>query len=283
MTTAIATTLRAAATKRSVCEDEVEYVVELLTALHEDADAADVAALARAIEESLEVVVWLDASKLSTLSLALARQLMDTGDDDDDATQETDVERDFLEHLQDEYAIDKRCLAVLSEDDDWHPARITKHLPTKQPAADSTELLQLEVEFTEYGKRQIVPLEDVVLEEDIADGEGDSVSAHDAAVCEMCERPMRLTFHHLIPRVTHAKFLKLGYSREYLNSGVMICRPCHSKIHSTESNKTLAREFNTLEKLVAHPEIARWIHYARKQRVSSRPVKRQKWPTTLRT
>ncbi|KAJ0405663.1 hypothetical protein ATCC90586_004466 [Pythium insidiosum] len=186
--------------------------------------------------------------------------------------------QDFLQHLKDEYAVDKRCLAVLTEDDDWHPARITRHLspdPAKAEASGGSATLRLEVEFLEFGKKQLVELEDVVLDEDIADDDG---AGDGPAVCEMCERPMRLTFHHLTPRVTHAKYLKLGYSREYLNAGVMICRPCHSKIHSTESNKTLAREFNTLAKLLEHPEIVRWVSYARKQRVSFKPLKRRAWP-----
>ncbi|KAJ0388596.1 hypothetical protein ATCC90586_011805 [Pythium insidiosum] len=75
----VATTLRAAASKRNVCDDEVEYVVELLMALHEDAGETDAAQLARAIEESLEVVVWLDASQLSTVSVSLAKQLLRGG------------------------------------------------------------------------------------------------------------------------------------------------------------------------------------------------------------
>ncbi len=43
---------------------------------------------------------------------------------------------------------------------------------------------------------------------------------------------------------------------------VGICRPCHTQIHQVLSEKQLEREFNTVAKLRAHPEIAKfaaWI------------------------
>ncbi|HJT80231.1 MAG TPA: hypothetical protein VJ719_03455 [Chthoniobacterales bacterium] len=43
---------------------------------------------------------------------------------------------------------------------------------------------------------------------------------------------------------------------------VGICRPCHSQIHEVLTEKELERDFNTVDKLKRHPEIAkfaRWI------------------------
>ncbi len=41
-----------------------------------------------------------------------------------------------------------------------------------------------------------------------------------------------------------------------------ICRPCHSQIHALLTEKELEREWNTVERLLRHPEIQRfagWI------------------------
>jgi len=42
-----------------------------------------------------------------------------------------------------------------------------------------------------------------------------------------------------------------------------ICRSCHSQIHLVLSEKDLEREFNTIEKLRGHPEIARFAVWIR--------------------
>jgi hypothetical protein len=43
--------------------------------------------------------------------------------------------------------------------------------------------------------------------------------------CEMCERDVPLTYHHLIPRSTHPKVLKRGWhSENMLNSVAWLCR-----------------------------------------------------------
>lgn len=43
---------------------------------------------------------------------------------------------------------------------------------------------------------------------------------------------------------------------------VGICRPCHSQIHAILTEKELEREWNTIELLLSHPDIAKfaaWI------------------------
>lgn len=43
--------------------------------------------------------------------------------------------------------------------------------------------------------------------------------------CEICEREVPLTYHHLIPRSTHSKVLKKGWHHEsMLNSVAWLCR-----------------------------------------------------------
>ena len=93
--------------------------------------------------------------------------------------------------------------------------------------------------------------------------------------CQMCSRHKPLTFHHLIPKDTHSKYIgkslpsgveeaalvrwqkeqnektavcpghfvaSVGPTKKFLNTwGAMLCRSCHSQVHRTESNTDLAQ------------------------------------------
>ncbi|KAI0641586.1 hypothetical protein C8Q79DRAFT_988013 [Trametes meyenii] len=85
--------------------------------------------------------------------------------------------------------------------------------------------------------------------------------------CEICERAVPLTYHHLIPREVHDKALKKKWHPEsMLNSVAWLCRPCHSVVHQVASNEVLAKEFYTVELLLAREDIQKWRKYAAKQR-----------------
>ncbi|EMD39836.1 hypothetical protein CERSUDRAFT_103776 [Gelatoporia subvermispora B] len=85
--------------------------------------------------------------------------------------------------------------------------------------------------------------------------------------CEICEREVPLTYHHLIPRQVHAKVLKKGWHPQaILNSVAWLCRPCHSVVHQVSSNEELARSYYTVEMLLQREDIQRWRKYASKQR-----------------
>ncbi|KAF8970942.1 hypothetical protein BDZ97DRAFT_1789395 [Flammula alnicola] len=89
--------------------------------------------------------------------------------------------------------------------------------------------------------------------------------------CEICFREVPLTYHHLIPRSTHAKVLKKGWHPEVmLNSVAWLCRPCHSAVHHVTSNEDLARHFHTVELLLQREDIQKWQKYAAKQRFGVR-------------
>ena len=48
---------------------------------------------------------------------------------------------------------------------------------------------------------------------------------------------------------------------------VSLCRPCHSAIHELiPDEKELGREFNTLEKLLSHPPIEKFVCWVKKQK-----------------
>ncbi|KAI1787219.1 hypothetical protein LXA43DRAFT_1076263 [Ganoderma leucocontextum] len=89
--------------------------------------------------------------------------------------------------------------------------------------------------------------------------------------CEICEREVPLTYHHLIPREVHDKALKQKWHPEaMLDSVAWLCRPCHSAVHGVASNEVLAREFYTVELLLAREDIQKWRKYAAKQRFGVR-------------
>ncbi|KAJ7193086.1 hypothetical protein GGX14DRAFT_577604 [Mycena pura] len=89
--------------------------------------------------------------------------------------------------------------------------------------------------------------------------------------CEICDRAVPLTYHHLIPRSTHAKALKKKWHLpSMLNSVAWLCRPCHTVVHQVASNEALAQHFYTVDLLLERDDIQRWGKYASKQRFGIR-------------
>jgi len=90
--------------------------------------------------------------------------------------------------------------------------------------------------------------------------------------CELCERDwVPLTYHHLIPKATHARVLKRGWHTEdQLNRVAWLCRACHSFVHRLASNEMLAREYYTTSLIsqgglsqdpVKRQEVENWIKW----------------------
>jgi hypothetical protein len=81
--------------------------------------------------------------------------------------------------------------------------------------------------------------------------------------CALCGREETLTKHHLIPRTRHAnKRNKREFDRATVKQTIGLCRSCHAQLHALLTEKELEREWNTLEKLRTHPELAKfaaWI------------------------
>lgn len=90
----------------------------------------------------------------------------------------------------------------------------------------------------------------------------------DVECCEMCKRRTHLTFHHLIPRKVHARrSIKRRFRPEDLAKGVFLCRLCHNALHQFFSEEQLARDYNTLEKLLTNLQVQRHIKWATRQQV----------------
>ncbi|WP_152670617.1 HNH endonuclease [Rubrobacter aplysinae] len=95
-------------------------------------------------------------------------------------------------------------------------------------------------------------------------------------VCELCGREVeRLTRHHLIPRSRHRKILgskkrRQKFDREDLNRTVLLCGPCHRKVHQTFTEAELEREYPTVQALHTHPEIRRFVDWISAKRQGTR-------------
>jgi len=94
-------------------------------------------------------------------------------------------------------------------------------------------------------------------------------------ICELCGREVGfLTRHHLIPRTRHSnKRIKRDFKRvEVKHRIAWLCRPCHDHVHALFLEKTLEREFNTLESLALHPEVKKFLGWIRKKPPDFRPA-----------
>lgn len=96
-----------------------------------------------------------------------------------------------------------------------------------------------------------------------------------SGTCELCGRNVAfLTKHHLIPKARHAnKRNKRDFARhEVKHRLAWFCRPCHSQVHALFTEKTLEREFNTLELLAAHPDVAKFVRWIQKKPDGFKPT-----------
>lgn len=87
-------------------------------------------------------------------------------------------------------------------------------------------------------------------------------------ICDLCKRSVpELTRHHLIPVTRHKnKKNKKNFEREEVRSKLlMTCRPCHRNIHAQLTEKQLEYDYNTLEKLLEHPEIKKFTEWISKR------------------
>lgn len=96
-------------------------------------------------------------------------------------------------------------------------------------------------------------------------------------ICELHQgEGYDMSDHHLVPQTRHKnKRVKREFDKVERNKKIEVCQPCHSKIHSVFTEKELERDYNTLEKLQVHPEIAKFIVWIRKHnhvRISSKKM-----------
>lgn len=81
----------------------------------------------------------------------------------------------------------------------------------------------------------------------------------DGPLCPLCRRPIPegapQSRHHLVPRLRGGK----------RGDTVLLHQICHSEIHATLSETELARDYNSIEALRAHPRLAKFIAWVAKR------------------
>lgn len=81
-------------------------------------------------------------------------------------------------------------------------------------------------------------------------------------ICELCERTVdSLTVHHLFPK---SQGKRAGRKIHELPT-MRTCRACHRQLHALFSNKQLASELDSLDKLKAHPAMEKFLSWVKKQ------------------
>ena len=85
--------------------------------------------------------------------------------------------------------------------------------------------------------------------------------------CQLCKRERALTTHHLICKSMWSKsYFKKRYSNKEMKSKTIeICRDCHDAIHDFMTEKELAQNYNTLEKLLTHEKVVGFINWVSKK------------------
>jgi 5-methylcytosine-specific restriction endonuclease McrA len=79
----------------------------------------------------------------------------------------------------------------------------------------------------------------------------DKLLAMNCNICGRFTNDYNKEKHHLIPRA------KGGKVTEY------VCIDCGNQVHKLFTNKELAKEFNTIEKLKANEKVQKWINWVR--------------------
>jgi hypothetical protein len=89
----------------------------------------------------------------------------------------------------------------------------------------------------------------------------------DAMLCGLCGSDEAHNFHHLIPCTLRSnKWFKKRFTREEMQRGLDLCRDCHSAVHDLiPDEKVLGRHHHTVETLLAHPEVAKYVAWKRKK------------------
>lgn len=83
--------------------------------------------------------------------------------------------------------------------------------------------------------------------------------------CELCDRHIQTTRHHVYPKETHDWLRKKNenhYGVYELRKTISLCRMCHSAIHRFFTNRELAIEYYSLELLLDSELVCKFAKWA---------------------
>ncbi|KAJ4416144.1 hypothetical protein N0V82_006904 [Gnomoniopsis sp. IMI 355080] len=99
----------------------------------------------------------------------------------------------------------------------------------------------------------------------------ETIGTHKPGICKLCTRTMtNITRHHVHPKVNSARRPPPGVadrSKNYLETTIDLCRPCHSMIHHIIPNKLMSDSYYSQSLLETHPRVQAWISWVRRQRI----------------
>ena len=81
-------------------------------------------------------------------------------------------------------------------------------------------------------------------------------ATEELVVCPLCERPIppsQRDAHHLVPKS------RGGVQTEWLH------RICHRQIHALFNETELARHYNSVERLLSHPDVSRFVAWVQRK------------------
>ena len=78
-------------------------------------------------------------------------------------------------------------------------------------------------------------------------------------ICPLCDRPIppgaRQSLHHLVPKLRGGKG----------GAVVRLHQICHNEIHATLTETELARDYADMDRLRAHPRLARFVKWVQRR------------------
>lgn len=84
-------------------------------------------------------------------------------------------------------------------------------------------------------------------------------------ICPICKRNIPEEYqeeHHLIPRQVSRRN---KYAKIDVKETANVCKNCGDQIHKLFSIKELADNYNTIEKILMHPDIQKWASWIGKK------------------
>lgn len=85
--------------------------------------------------------------------------------------------------------------------------------------------------------------------------------------CSLCERTVsNVSLHHLVPKEEGGRH----------GPTIPLCQPCHSTIHLIFSNRELAKEYDSVEKLKAAPALKKYLNWIRRRNIEKISNRRSK-------
>ena len=92
-------------------------------------------------------------------------------------------------------------------------------------------------------------------------------------ICELCKREVcEITKHHLVPKGTRKKkLISKKFDKNYFEKTIWVCCLCHQQLHKFYTEIELAKDFWSLELILADEKICKFLEWAKKQHPKTHP------------